>query len=82
MLSRSEIMDRVTAELRAMGVKLPEDIKDELSFRHDLDLDSLSVVEFVARMELAFRIEVPGQEWKDLTTLGLVADYIEARLDK
>lgn len=82
MLVRSEIMNLLASELNAMSVSLPEVLYDELSFRQDLGLDSLALVEFVARLELAFRVEISDQEWKELATLGLVADYIDHRLSQ
>jgi acyl carrier protein len=81
-LSRTEILDLLGVELRLMGVALPETLHEGLSFRGDLGLDSLAIVEFVARMELAFRVEVADQEWRALETLGLVTYYIEKRLGK
>ena len=72
-------MHLLTAELRAMEV-IPDVLHDELSFREDLGLDSLAIVELVARMELVFRVEISDQEWKELVTLGLVANYLEMRL--
>jgi len=80
MFSRLEIIKLMSTELRAMGISLPEVLNDDISFRQDLGLDSLVIIEFVARMELVSRVEVRDQDWKGLTTLGLVADYIEERL--
>jgi acyl carrier protein len=80
MPTRSEIMDLIVVELSAMRASLPTVVSEDLSFRQDLGLDSLAIVEFVARMELRFRVEIPDPEWKELVTLGLVASYIEGRL--
>jgi acyl carrier protein len=79
---RPEIMDLLSAELREMGVNLPDNLHDGLSFRQDLGLDSLAIAEFVARMELVFHVEISDLEWKELATIGLALDYVEKRLGK
>jgi len=81
-IPRDEIMNLLASELRAMDVKLPDILHDELSFRHDLGLDSLALAEFVARMEIVFHVQISDQEWKELATLGLALDYVEKRLGK
>ncbi|MGH2543376.1 MAG: acyl carrier protein [Ardenticatenaceae bacterium] len=67
-------------ELREMGLALPDEIGEQLAFRDDLGMDSLKVIEYIARLEQAFRVQVGDDEWRQLYTLGLVVDYVEERL--
>ena len=42
----------------------------------DLGLDSLDVVEFVARVEEVYRVSVPDEDWQQLSTLDRIAEYV------
>jgi acyl carrier protein len=74
--------DKVLAELRALLLTvrpaLHAEVPEGASFTVDLGLDSLDVVEFVARVERYYRAQVPDETWTQLTTLGRVADYVLA----
>lgn len=58
---------------------LPPDIPADAHFRHDLGLDSLDLVEFIARIEAKFRVPVPDDAWEALASLERVADYVLER---
>lgn len=49
----------------------------ETTFAGDLELDSLSVMDFVAAMEDDFDITIPLNVLPDLETVGQVCDMIE-----
>ena len=70
----------VRREIAATRPDAPADLPEETSFRDDLGFDSLELAEYVARMEQAFRVEVPDQDWQALSTLSRVADYVLERL--
>jgi acyl carrier protein len=55
-------------------------IADDASFRGDLSLDSLSLLELVVHVEYSFRIKVPEADLGGLETVADVADYVRARL--
>lgn len=78
-LPREQIMEVLLRELKEMKPDLSADISESLSFQDDLGMDSLALSEYIARMEYAFRVEVPDDEWKSLSTLKRVADYVEQR---
>lgn len=78
--SRAEILAVVRREIYEVQPDAPRDIPESAAFRADLGFDSLELAEYVARMEQAFRVEVPDEEWQSLSTLARVADYIQARL--
>ncbi len=75
--SRAEIIEILLRELKEMKPELPDIITEETSFQDNCGMDSLALSEYIARMEYAFKVEVPDSEWKSLSTLGLVADYVE-----
>jgi acyl carrier protein len=55
-------------------------IADTASFRGDLALDSLSLLELVVHLEYGFKITVPEDALARLNTVADVADYVRARL--
>jgi len=55
-------------------------IADDASFRGDLSLDSLSLLELVVHVEYGFGIKVPEHDLAGLGTVGHVVDYVHARL--
>ncbi len=54
----------------------------ETTFAGDLNLDSLSVMDFVAAMEDHFDITIPLNLLPDLETVGQVSDMIEKILEE
>lgn len=54
----------------------------ETTFAGDLELDSLSVMDFVAEMEDHFDITIPLNVLPDLETVGQVSDMIEKIVEK
>ena len=76
--------DDVTARVKeavAQITGLPATtIADTASFRGDLSLDSLSLLELVVHLEYGFKIKVPEHDLGGLHTVADVADYVRARL--
>ena len=56
-----------------------EAVQEDKSFVDDLDVDSLSLVEFTMELEDTFGIELPEEELTDVTTIGAFADLIVAK---
>ena len=52
------------------------DVTDDKSFTDDLDVDSLSMVEFVVAAEERFDVKIPDEDVKNLKTVGDATDYI------
>ncbi len=46
----------------------------------DLGLDSLDVVDLVMQMEQVFGLSIPDEDYKILTTVEQINDYLEKRL--
>ncbi len=58
-----------------------EDVQEEKSFVDDLDVDSLSLVEYTMDLEDVLGIELPEEELSDLSTIGQFLDLILTKLD-
>ena len=75
-----EFRASVRRELRSIRRdKLPPTWGDDSHFRHDLGLDSLDLVEMVARLEQATGIFVPDEDVPKLVSISATVDYVRAR---
>lgn len=76
----AELRDRIRRELRSIQPrKLPMEWDDDARFREDLGLDSLDLVEMVARLEQLTGIFVPDPDVPTLTSVTSTAEYVRAR---
>ena len=77
-----------TEEIRAQLAELVndvagvpvEDVQLDKSFVHDLDVDSLAMVEIIVGCEEKFGVTIPDEESKNLKTVGDAVAYVEAHL--
>lgn len=79
-VDRSEVLALLRRELRAVNAAVPEDVAPDAELVADLHLDSLDVVEFVARVEEAYRFSVPDGQWQQLSSLERIASYVLSQL--
>jgi acyl carrier protein len=74
------MLDVLRAELHEVNAEIPRDLPADRELVDELGIDSLDVVEFVARLEHRFRFVVPDDEWQELATLDAIAAYALERL--
>ena len=75
-----ELRAGMRRELRAIRrERLPASWDDESRFREELGLDSLDLVEMVARLEQATGLFVPDSDMAKLTSVSSTAAYVHAR---
>jgi acyl carrier protein len=67
-------------ELRAIKPKLPSDMGADDNFRNTWNLDSLELVEFVARLEQQFGIMIPDEDLAQFYSLNAAANYLNAKV--
>ena len=58
--------------------KKPENLSAQTSFKEDLNVDSLDVVEIVMALEEFFDVEIDDEEVLKFNTIGDVVKYIES----
>ena len=78
--TRAEMLALLRDELHAVNAEIPSDLPTDRGLTEELGVDSLDVVEFVARLEHRFRFVVPDDEWQRLATLDQIAAYALERL--
>jgi len=79
-LPRDEVFSALREELQDMKKQdAVQHMTEDALFKDDMGLDSLDIVEFVARAELRYRVHVPDEDFSGLDTVGKVIDYVLAR---
>lgn len=78
-MNTQSLLDTLRAQLVRIKPILPSDIPAGDNLRQDWGVDSLELVEFVARIEQDYRIMIPDQDLAQLQTLEMTADYIQNR---
>ena len=78
--TQAEMLALLRDELHAVNAEIPSDLPADRGLTEELGVDSLDVVEFVARLEHRFRFVVPDDEWQRLATLDQIAAYALERL--
>ena len=58
-MTRQQTIEAIRDELEAVSPKVARDADEQANLRHDLDVDSLGMLEFVARLEYRFSVTVP-----------------------
>lgn len=80
-MTRDEIR---AAVLRALGDVAPEAdlsrLDPRLSFRDQLDLDSMDVLNFVTALHAALAVDVPESDYPKVGTLEGAVEYLAARV--
>lgn len=79
-MKNDEIINKLRLELSIVKPKIAGDIKNADNFRDDWGLDSLELVEFVARIEQSFKILIPDNDLKELYSLNVTAAYLQNKI--
>lgn len=79
MVDRAQVLTVLGEQAEELLDLRADQIREELSFKDDLDVDSLALVELTMAVEDAFGIELPEDEVKDLRTIGAFVDVIHGK---
>jgi acyl carrier protein len=79
-MERAEVLQVLRDKAVEMLEVEPDQVQEDRSFVDDLDVDSLSLVEYTMELEDSFGIELPDDELLDVRTIGGFVDVIEAKL--
>lgn len=77
---RTAIVAFLREEMRLVRPTLPETWPDAALFRSDLALDSLDLVELVARAEQYCRVYIGDEDLARLVSVDAMADYLCGQL--
>jgi len=79
-LSAKEVLEFLESEARAIRPTLPAILSYNARFQADLAMDSLDLVELVARIEQRYCFHVPDEDLVRFTTFNTSVDYVLERL--
>ena len=75
-----EIRTRIKQIIANVGGLNPARIPDDATLRDDLKLDSLSLLEIGVDVDLAFRLELPDERYREIDSLPAMVALVEERL--
>ena len=55
-------------------------LKDDVPFREQLELDSMDVMDIVMELRKQYRIQIPEEDYPNLTTMAGTVNYLEPRM--
>ncbi len=79
-MQSSEIRDTVRRLITDITRIPAERIAEETSFRRDLNIDSLSLIEIGVAVDYEFRLDSPEEAFQAVDTLAQTAELVEAQL--
>lgn len=56
------------------------DLKDDVPFREQMELDSMDFLDIVMELRKQYRIQIPEEDYPHLTTMESTVRYLEPRL--
>jgi acyl carrier protein len=56
------------------------DLKDDVPFREQLELDSMDFLDIVMELRKRYRIQIPETEYPELNSLSSTVRYLEPRM--
>ena len=77
------------AEIREAVIEILADIapdedlsnvKDDIPFREQLELDSMDFLDIVMELRKRYRIQIPETEYPELASLSTTVRYLEPRM--
>ena len=78
-MDRAEVLQVVRERAVEVLEVDAEAVQEDKSFVDDLQVDSLSLVEFTMELEDVFGVELPEDELAGLTTIGGLVDLIASK---
>jgi len=79
-VSNVEILDKIKQIIGNIAGLDPKRIGDADSLRDDLKLDSLSLLEIGVDVDLAFKLNLPDERYKEIHTLPQMVALVHERL--
>jgi acyl carrier protein len=78
----TEIRARIKQIIGNVSGLDPKRIGDEAKLRDELKLDSLSLLEIGVDVDLAFKLELPDERYKEINSIPDMVSLVESRLSE
>lgn len=79
-MNNGEILDKIKQIIGNIAGLDPKRIGDADSLRDDLKLDSLSLLEIGVDVDLAFKLNLPDERYKEIQSLPQMVALVHERL--
>lgn len=79
-MNNAEILDKIKQIIGNIAGLDPKRIGDADSLRDDLKLDSLSLLEIGVDVDLAFKLNLPDERYKEIQSLPQMVSLVQERL--
>jgi acyl carrier protein len=79
-MERAEVLQVMRDKAVEMLEVEADAVQEDKSFVDDLEVDSLSLVEYTMELEDSLGVELPEEELTDLTTIGAFLDLIMTKV--
>lgn len=76
----AEIRDRIKQIIANVAGLDPKRIGDQAKLRDELKLDSLSLLEIGVDVDLAFKLELPDERYKEIDSIPDMVALVQGRL--
>ena len=57
-----------------------DDLKDDVTFREQLSMDSMDMLDIVLELRKRFKIQIPEEDYPNLISMQSTLDYLEPLL--
>jgi acyl carrier protein len=81
-MERAEVLQVLRDKAVEMLEVEADQVQEDKSFVDDLQVDSLSLVEYTMELEDTLGVELPEEELTDVKTIGAFVDVILGKVDK
>jgi acyl carrier protein len=75
-----DIKNRIKQIIANVAGLNPSRITDDANLRDELKLDSLSLLEIGVDVDLAFKLELPDERYKEVDTVPAMVNLVQQRL--
>ena len=79
-MSAEDIRSRIKQIIANVAGLNPGRIGDQDTLRDDLKLDSLSLLEIGVDVDMAFKLELPDEHYKQIDSLPAMVELVQRRL--
>ncbi len=79
-MTQAEILDKIKQIIGNIAGLDAQRIGDAAALVDDLKLDSLSLLEIGVDVDLAFKLNLPDERYKEIRTLPQMVELVEQRL--
>ncbi|MBX7432148.1 acyl carrier protein [Mycobacterium sp. Y57] len=79
MMTRNDIRDEILSALTAIAPEVdPQDIRDEVLLRDQVDLDSMDWLNVLLGIHKRLNVDIPEADYQKLRTLNDLIEYVQA----